>query len=92
MGYIARVHKRTIPSVTLPVSDYDRMQHMSNSSLVCVLRENVLSLRRIRSISPHPPEDHDSYFVSRSPERIEVQLRNGGETVYVCSFVPPAEY
>lgn len=78
--------------MTLPVSDYDRMQQMSNSSLVSVLREHVLSLHRARQIHPRPPENHDAYIVRRSPEQIEVLLKNEGETVYCCAFVPPLEY
>lgn len=92
MGYIARVQQKNIPSVTLPTGDYDRMQHMSNSSLVSVLREHVLSMHRIRRFSPTPPEEHDAYTVRRSPERIEVLLQSKGKAVFSCVFVPPLDY
>ena len=45
------------------------------------------------SMSLHAiPEEHDSYCVKRTPERVMVQIFHDGNEVYRCIFVPPADY
>lgn len=42
--------------------------------------------------APPIPEEHDSYCVKRTPERVMVQIFHDGNEVYRCIFVPPADY
>lgn len=52
-----------------------------------------MSLRAAaRRYAPPIPEEHDSYCVKRTPERVMVQIFHDGNEVYRCIFVPPADY
>lgn len=52
-----------------------------------------MSLRAAaRAVMRPIPEEHDSYCVKRTPERVMVQIFHDGNEVYRCIFVPPADY
>lgn len=80
------------PSITLPTSDYHTIVKMSNHAVVGVFRQHVFVRRSTRRYAPPIPEEHDSYCVKRTPERVMVQIFHDGNEVYRCIFVPPADY
>ena len=80
------------PSITLPTSDYYTIVKMSNHAVVGVFRQHVFARRSTRRYAPPIPEEHDSYSVKRTPERVMVQIFHDGNEVYRCIFVPPADY
>lgn len=86
--YIAHVKHRSVPTLTLPTSDYREMLAMSNRRLVCVLRTAVLSPERVGRFSPKPPAEHDAYVVRHEPGCIAVHLYTEGAEVFCCCFVP----
>lgn len=75
-----------------PTSDYYTIVKMSNHAVVGVFRQHVFARRSTRRYAPPIPEEHDSYCVKRTPERVMVQIFHDGNEVYRCIFVPPADY
>jgi len=84
--------QKSVPTLTLPTSDYREMLSMSNRRLVCVLRTAVLAPDRARRFSPNPPAEHDAYVVCHEPECIAIRLFAEGAEVFRCQFVPADEY
>lgn len=84
--------KKNVPTLTLPVSDFDQMLSMSNRRLVCVLRSAVLSPERAGRFSPRPPSEHDSYVIRHEPGCIAIHLCTEGAEVFCCHFVPSEAY
>ncbi len=82
----------SVPSLTLPTSDYEQMKGMSNRRLICVLRTAVLSSDRIGRFSPRPPEKHDAYTVTHRAGCIDIHLLSDGQAVFCCKFVPAEQY
>lgn len=82
----------SVPSLTLPTSDYEQMKGMSNRRLICVLRTAVLLPERAGRFSPRPPEDYDSYTVAHRAGCIDIYLHCEGKPVFCCKFVPAEQY
>ena len=80
------------PSITLPTSDYYTIVKLSNHAVAGVSRQQSFARRSTRQYPPPIPDEHDSYFVQRTPERVMVQIYHDGNEVYRCIFVPPADY
>ncbi len=76
----------------MPTSDYYSILKMSNHAVVGVFRQ-IISTRRVSAFYNNPvPDEHDSYCVRRTPDKITVQIFHDGDEVYRCIFVPPADY
>ena len=81
-----------IPSLTLPVTNFEEMLAMSNRRLIGVLRSAVLAPENMMRFSPQPPTNHDAYTVRHEPGRIAIHLYSEGTELFICYLVPPHDF